>query len=284
MKKFVLGFLVVLILGAGIAAGLLLVNQQQIFKQKASSPTGTATVSLSPAQGSFQRNTPNTISVNFNPNNLLISGIALRLTFSNLSVSASQIVINPALLATGDWSCPVKTITSVGSTAEINILCSDISTTGYTASTDTLLATFNLTASQVPVENPLIVSFDPQVTKITQKSDGSDIALTPSSTGSYTITDIIAGSPSPSATVIVATQSPTPTASALALATATATALATTTATPYVIPTTTPIVTPTASSSATMPPIPVTGFDTPTIVGGAAGIIMLLAAGIFLIF
>lgn len=286
MKKALIGILIVVILGLGLVVGIFLVGQTQIFKQKASSPTGTATVSLTPSQGNFQVNSVNSISVNFNTKGILISGVAMRITFSNLSAKASNIAINQSLLSSGDWTCPVKTVSDSGPIEEVDISCANTNTAGYSTSTDTVLATFDFTPSSVPVVNPLTLSFDPIETKITQKSDASDIALTPTSTGSYTIIGSLATSPTPTSPVIVVSPTatatnqatynpiptpmltPTPTGSTFSFPTATATT------TSYVVPT------PTSSSR---PPIPVTGFDTPTIILGLGGILLVIIAGGILI-
>src|SRR5260221_10824207 len=256
MKNILIGILIVLILGAGLVVGILLVNQQQIFKQKAATPTGTATVSIQPAQASFERNAANPISVYFNTKSLSISAISVRLVFSNLGVTASNVQVGQNLLSDGTWSCPVKSISSVGSSAQVDINCVISADAGFSSNTDTLFATFNLTASQVPVVNPLIVSFDSQNSMMTQKSDGSDILLTPVGTGSYTITDTIVTSPTASPLIVVESSSPTPAGTLNPTSSPIPTATATTSA----LPTTTPL--------PTQQPIPVSGFDTPTIIAG----------------
>ncbi len=270
MRKYLLAILVIILLSAGVVVGLLLVQQRQIFNQKASSPTGTATVSITPAIASFERNVAHPISVYFNTKGLLVSGVKIQLTFSNLGVTASGIQISSGLISSGDWNCPVKSVTSLGSTGQIDISCVNTSPIGYSNNVDTLLATFNLLATEVPVVNPLIVSFDPVQTTLTQKSDSADIALTPASTGSYTITDTIAGSPTPTSIVFVTSPTSTPNSTLLAQATSTPTAIATATATVAAIP--------------TKPPIPVTGFDTPTIIGAVGGGLLLLVGALVLIF
>src|SRR5258708_31058267 len=90
MKNILIGILIVAILGAGLVVGILLVNQQAVFKQKAATPTGSATVSILPSISSFERNTPYPISVYFNTKSISVSGVAVRLTFSNLGVTSSK--------------------------------------------------------------------------------------------------------------------------------------------------------------------------------------------------
>jgi hypothetical protein len=282
MKKYLFAILFILLLSAGIIVGLILVQQNQIFKQKAATPTGTGTVSIQPAIATFERNTAYPISVYFNTKGISVSQVLVRLTFSNLGVTATNIQIDPNFLADGNWSCPTKSISSTGSVSQIDISCVNSGTTGFSVATDTLLGTFNLTATQVPIQNPLILSFDGANSTMTQKSDNSDILLTPSSTGSYTIIDTIAQSPTASPLIIVA--SPTPTPSGLAL-------LATASPSPTVSPTATATAssaaiataTVTAKPSATLPPIPVTGFDLPTIIGGGAAVLLMAVGAIALI-
>ncbi len=282
MRKFVIGGIVLAILAIGVIVGIILVQQQQIFKQKAAVPTGQATVSVKPETSSFIRNTAYPISVYFNPAGIPISQVNVRLTFSNLGITASNIQINPILAASTDWACPVKNVSATGSTGQIDITCTNSSPSGFTASADTLLGTFNLTATEVPVINPLIVSFDPQISTITQKADGKDVLLIPTATGSYTITEAVSQSPTATPVVIVASPTATPLAGALS-ATASPTATATATASPLALasfaPTPLPTITPVinvATGSATAPPIPVTGFDAPTIISVAGGVILLL--------
>src|SRR5258708_7679427 len=210
MKNVVIGVLIIAILGVGLVVGILLVNQQAVFKQKAASSTGTATVSIMPAQSSFERNTSYPISNYFNTKSTSISGVSVRILFSNLGVTAANIQIGSNLLSDGNWSCPVKSISSSGSTSQIDINCVTAADAGFSSTTDMLLATFNLTATEVPIQNPLIVSFDAQNSTVTQKSSGQDILLTPVSTGSYTITDTIAQSPTPTPLVVIASTTPTP--------------------------------------------------------------------------
>ncbi|CAN5331480.1 hypothetical protein BH10PAT1_BH10PAT1_0170 [soil metagenome] len=278
MKRNILvGILIVLILGTGLVVGIFLVQQNQLFNQKASSPSGTGTVSLSPATGTYDINSTNPVSIYFNTNGVSVSGITVGITYSNLSMTASNIQIGQTLLAGGDWACPVKNITATGSTSEVDLACVNTSPAGFSSTSDTLLGTFDLTANNVPVLNPLIISFVSENTVMTQKSDGTDIALTPSSTGSYTITNNISESPTPTGLIVVA--SPTPTDSATAAPSGSATASPTPTSSPLASATNSP----TSNPSATNPPLPVTGFDTPTIIGGVAGVLLLIISAAALI-
>ncbi len=278
-----IGVIVVVILALGLIVGIFLVQNQQIFKQRAATPTGQAAVSIFPATASFQRNVANPISVKFNSANIPISTIQVELTFNNTWMTASDIQIDQGFLSSGSWSCPIKNVSSNASETRVGISCYNSDFNGYIYAADTVLATFSLTATQIPPQNPLIINFTDQ-SFMTRKSDGTDILLTPTSTGSYTITDTIAGSgsatPTPTATA-TATATATPTSTATATATATATPTPTSTSTATATPTGTGTAAPT--SIATNPPIPVTGFDTPTILAGIGGIMLLLISAVALI-
>ncbi len=189
-KKVFIGLLSVLVLIGGLGTTVFLVKQNQDTRSRASTPGGQTTVSLSPASGSLDIGTAKTMTISFNPNNIPISAVAVRLQYSysgsSPEVTAGGIQINQALLGTGDWTCPVKTVTPDAGKVKIDIACANTTTNGFTATSDTPLATFTLTANQALSGN-LTVSFDPQESIITKKDDGTDVLLTPASRGSYTI-------------------------------------------------------------------------------------------------
>ncbi|HWA51617.1 MAG TPA: hypothetical protein VG895_01010 [Patescibacteria group bacterium] len=289
MKKYLLAIIIIIILSAGVVVGLILLKSNKQFNQKAFNQNGTATVTISPATASIDLNTPQTVSVNFNTGGVLVNGISMQIDYSNIGIKASDIIINSDLLQQG-WTCPVKSVSSDGSTDNIKIGCAFTTAgTGYSNNSDTTIATFTITPSQVPPVNPVIFSFDsdPNLTVITLASDASDIALTPSSTGSFTINGAISQSPTPTPTVIVST--PTPTPSLIAAATDTPVPTSTATTAPTSTATAAPTATATSSSSTALPTaspntnLPVTGFDTPTIVGGGIGVTLLMFAAAALI-
>lgn len=218
-------FLVLFLLLAviGLSLTVFLAQKRQETRKKAAVPEGQATVFLSPSSGTYPVGQPFSTSIAFNTAAIPISGIALRLTYSysgaTPELTASDLQISPSLLATGDWSCPVKTITPEGGTVKIDVACVNINIQGFSTSTETALASFNLRAGQIPATNPTIIRFDPSQSIITRKSDGQDILLLPSSTGSYTIAPAGAtATPTPGPT---ATPTPFPTATPTPIATST---------------------------------------------------------------
>lgn len=220
--KTILAILVILVLVISIPVAVFLIRQRQEIREKAAVPTGQATVSLSPTSATYNVGQSFSVSVSFNTANIAISAVAVRLTYpysgTTPELTASDIQINPSLLATGSWSCPVKTITPSSGTVQIDIACVNTDINGYTSATDTQLASFSVVANQVPATNPTTLRFDPNLSVITQKSDGQDVLLIPTSTGSYTISGGAGPTPTPTPT-----PSPTPTGGTGGGATATPT-------------------------------------------------------------
>ncbi len=211
MKKIIISVVAVIFVIAAIAATVFLVRQRQDIRKQASVPGGQATVSVSPATETHPVGESFPVTIKFNSAGIFVATIATRLQYSNTTasqVAASNIQISDALL-TGDWMCPVKTVTTEGDMVNIDIACANTSPTGFSSSADTDLATFNLVANQTPATNPVVLSFDPTQSKIKTKADGQDILLIPTSTGSYTISG--GASPSPTPTPPGGSPTPTPT-------------------------------------------------------------------------
>ncbi len=217
-KKVVVALAITIIILLGTVTGIILVRQRQEIREKAAVPTGQATVSISPSTGTFNVGEDFTATVSFNTAGIPISAVATKLTYpysgSTPEISAT-IEINSALLTSGDWTCPIRTVTPKEGLVNIDIACVNTTITGFEAAGDTTLATIRFTVNEVPATNPTKVSFDPEQTIITRKSDGTDIALTPSSQGVYTISG---GGPTASPT---ASPSPSPTAEPTAAPTVT---------------------------------------------------------------
>lgn len=277
-RSIVASILAVLILAGGVYAGLLLVRQQQDLREKAAVPGGQARVSLFPTSGSFNVSDTLPVSVYFNTSGVAISSVKLRLTypFSGTSpeVSASNIEINQIIEGSGNWNCPTKSVTTEGQNIAIDIACANVSASGFSTSTDTLLATFKLTVNQIPQANPFSLRFDPSQSIITQKSNGQDILNIPDTqTGEATFT--VNQSSTTVTPSITETPSPTPTG----------------TKTPTATPTTRLTVTPTATTSVTATPtttsttkggadLPNAGYSIPTLIGLGMGTFLIVIAAL----
>ncbi len=267
-KRIIISLIVILVAAGGFVAGLLLLRQRQELREKAAVPGGQAEVRLSPESGTYNVGDTFTSSVFFNTANIAISGISVRLTYTYSGATpelvASNIVINSTLLASGEWTCPTRNVSAEAGTVNIDIACANISAAGFATSTDTLLATFDFTVERTPVIDPVVVRFDPSQSVITQKSDGQDILLIPTSTGEYSVSG--------------ATATPTPTTGITGTPTPTVEATATPTSTPT--PTSRVTATPTATGAAELPDA---GVSYPTIVGIGLGILVIIGAFILVL-
>lgn len=246
----VIGIIVILIIG--IAAGIFLILRRE-QKSTASVPGGQATVSVSPQTGTHQVGETFAVNLNFNTAGVAISGLTVRLKYpyagETPELSASNLTINPTLLSGGDWSCPVKKIETGTTEVTLDISCVNFSTNGFISNQDTLLATFDLKVNKTPATNPALLSFDAVKSVITRKVDGEDVLLTPSSIGTYTVSGTGGG-------LGGAGVSPTATATSTPKATA---------------KTSTVSATPTSA-----PALPESGFSLPTVIGLAAGGLLLV--------
>ena len=263
----ILGLFLVL---ASIIVTVFLVRQRQELRKKAAVPEGEATVSLSPASIIKDVGAPFPIQISFNTNGVAISAITVRLNYAYsettapIEIEGNQIQISSAISTSEDWSCPIKQTSSSGGRYYIDIACINTNTAGYTTTTDTPLASFNLVAAKVPEINPIILEFDPQQSIITKKADGQDTLLIPTSSGSYTISSELVcdlsflvaeptTTPTPTGTL---TPTPTPTPTGTPTLTPTPTSSPTPTSTPTPTPTLPPAVTPTPTPTLILTPTP----------------------------
>lgn len=208
-KKLLLALVGIAILIAGVVAGVLLLQQNQDIRKEASGPGGTATISISPESGQFEVGEEFEVDVSFNPKGISISTIAVRLSYTfeggDPEILAKTPQISSDLLSTGDWACPIKKVDIGNSIVNIDISCAYTTTTGFSSESNVLLATIPFTAKE-ETTNPVNLEFDTIQSIITQKSDASDILLTPTSTGSYSV-----GSSGTSLQTTTPTPTPTPT-------------------------------------------------------------------------
>jgi len=266
-KRVIITSLVTIVGFGGIVSGALLLRQRQDLQSSAAVPGGKAQLTLTPVSGSFEVGDSIPVSVYFKTKTsdtdiaAAVSGVAVRVTYpytgATPEISASDVEINPNLLSTGDWSCPTNNVTTVAGSVNIDIACANISASGYTANSDSLLATFNLTINRTPSAAPFTIRFDPSNSVITEKNSGEDILALPQSVGSYSI-----GGAVPTSTV----GSPTPTTSLTTSLTPTVTKAASATPTKVSI------------TSSTLPDA---GYSLPTLVGIGLGVIAIFASLVF---
>lgn len=207
VKKLVASLVVVIVAVGGFVAGLMLLQERQNINEKAAVPGGQATVTLSPATGSYKVGDTIKATVYFQTANIAISGVAVRLTYPFTGIapelSVQNIAVNQTFLTSGNWTCPTQSSSLQGGNVVIDIGCGTTAALGYKTNTNTLFATIDLKVDRAPSTSPLVIKFDPDNSIITKKSDNTDILLIPTSVGSYTIgggttpTVVASGSPSP---------------------------------------------------------------------------------------
>jgi len=185
-------------LALSVFFGVILANNRQDIREKASVIGGLATVSIEPNEGSYAIGDTIESAVYFSSASIPVSGIAVSIIYpysgSNPEVSVSDISINPDFSGSGDWVCPTQESHLEGGFVKINIACANTTATGFVAE-KTLLAKISLKVISIPFYNPLSVRFDPQLSVITQKSNNQDILAIPTSSALYYIGDIISPTP-----------------------------------------------------------------------------------------
>jgi len=277
-KRTIFAIIVLLVAGAGIIMGLRLMRERQELREEAAVPGGQAQASLFPETGLFGVGDTFPVSIYFNTANIPISGISIRLTYPYSGATpeyvASDIEINSVLLSSGDWTCPTRNVSAEGGAVNIDIACANISASGFSSSTNTLLATFDFTIERTPAVDPLTLRFDPSMSVVTRKSDGQDILLIPTSTGEYSVS----GATGPTAT-------PTPTTAIDATTTPTQVPTSTVTPTPTtrLTPTATGSASPTSTTTKGGQELPDAGVAYPTIFGIFIGIISIIGAFILVL-
>ncbi len=255
-KKIIIALLLILVVAGGAIAGLFLIRERQEIEEQAAVPTGVAEASIFPTSGSFDVGDTFPISIYFNTANNPINAVAIQLVYpfsgATPEITVGNIEINSALLSSGTWTCPVQEIKEEGTKVNINIVCAENSAFGFSANSDTLLATMDLTVNRAPSVSPLTIRFDPSKSVITHKTTGEDILLVPQSEGSYAVSgaEII----EPTITV-VPTDAPDVTVTVVPTTSITST------------PTMTPTPTTTVAASPTeAPELPDAGVSYPTII------------------
>ena len=263
-KKIFAALFIIIVAVGGFVAGLYLLKQRQNIQVPGAVPTGEAKVSISPETGTVAIGNTFDATINFNTSGIPISGVAVQLLYP-FSGTTPEVSVQSIRVSTGlsvaDWSCPTQNFKTEGGNVVIDIACANTSSTGFTSSQNTQLATITFRADRQPITSPLVMRFDNANSVITRKSDNQDILLIPVSSGSYTI-----GEPSQ----VTSTATPTPTTRLTG--TITPTRRVTVTVTPTL---TTEI---TGELTATPTALPDTGMSAPTIMGVVFGAAVVFGA------
>lgn len=188
-KRLFFVFFSIASLIGGLAAGLILVPQPQRITPKASTPLGTAYVSINPASKTVSPGESFDAEISFTTGGYPISAITVQIDYNYYGSEPPLIAgITPNLNLTqaGDWNFPIKTFSAEDGHAAVKIAAVNISQSGYIAAGDTLLATLNFTASDT-VGGSITAEFNAEQSKITRRDTAEDILMTPSDTGTYIV-------------------------------------------------------------------------------------------------
>jgi len=124
-KKVIVALLIIVVAIGGFVAGLVLLREQQNLVEEAAVPTGQAKVSITPETGNLNVGDTVQTNVSFNPANIPVSGVAVRLLYpfsgATPEVSVQSIQINQSLLSSGDWTCPTQASNIEGSNVIVDI-------------------------------------------------------------------------------------------------------------------------------------------------------------------
>lgn len=272
IKKIIIASVIILVGVAGIVVGMVLLRERQNLGEEASVVGGRATVTLSPESGNYDVGDTIPVSVYFDTDGIAVSGVAVRLVYpysgSTPEISAGDIEINSSFLSSGDWSCPVRQVSENSGEVRIDISCANISASGYTTNSDTLLATFNLIVNRVPASNPTAMVFD-RVESVITDMTGKDILLIPTSDATYSVGGVAVSSPTP---ISSSTVSPTRVTSV------SPTRVPSITTKPSATPSGTITTTLTVTPKPTKAELPDAGVSAPTVLGLGLGFVTLVAA------
>jgi hypothetical protein len=103
-KKLIFSIIGIIMLLAGVGAGVYLVRQQQLVEKKAAVPGGTAEIYLSPKTGTYALNEAFTVDIFADSKNTTINGVTAIITFpTSNDYSIQTIVPNMDLIQNTDW-------------------------------------------------------------------------------------------------------------------------------------------------------------------------------------
>lgn len=178
---------------AGIAAGLILVQQVQLLRRRAATPEGTATVYLTPESGTYRVGDTIPVSIHFDVSQDVISGVTTRVVYgytgSSSPLSVDSIEIGKNIELSSDWTCPTQDVHTQNGYLIVDIACGNTNANGFTRSEDMLLATINYSVDARPLSGKVSFGFDAERSIITDKQTNEDILSYPTSTAEFMIGD-----------------------------------------------------------------------------------------------
>lgn len=201
-KKNLLALSVVFVLAVGLVSSLFLVRRQQQIGKKAATAGGEGKITLNPPSATIYPGQIFPVAVNFRTGSVApikrISGVTFRITYPYSGTTpeldvidstgnpANQIFPDSALILSGDWVFPIKSVTRTGTLVVIEFSAINTNISGYGSLTDAPLATIFLKANRVTT-SPIALAFDITETKMTTKLEPIADILDNPVNGSYTV-------------------------------------------------------------------------------------------------
>jgi hypothetical protein len=213
-------FLFMMLLFAGLVAGLYLVGENQNLARKAVAPSGGAgKIVVVPALVTHYPGETFSTQIKLNTGGYPISSVAMRLTYPYTGTTPELDVVdqngNPANVIypeTSVGSFPINSVTRSGSKVTIDLAVVNLSTTGFMTSVDTTAATIYFKVNRAVTANPLTLTFETALSQMMTKADPPVDILNPPVNPVYTIqndttapsaiTDLAAANPTQNSAVL----------------------------------------------------------------------------------
>lgn len=252
-KKRLIGIIVslslmLLVVGSGVAA-LVLLNRPQIAP-KAAVVNGPVKIDIAPITMALQPGGSNAAKVMIHTSQRKISGIATELTFTYQGtppINMSQVTVSPAFLAASGFTCLINKVVPTATTVSLQVACT-LTTAGQGYSNNAAVEFYSvpITAGNAPTAQPVVITFNPEGTVVTDFDTTEDIVAIPQHSLAVTVGGTVPpASPSP-----VPSPSPSPTTSSSPLPSPSPS--------PSVSPSPSPTVSPSPSPSVSPSPSPTT--------------------------
>ncbi|MFH1841129.1 MAG: fibronectin type III domain-containing protein [Candidatus Shapirobacteria bacterium] len=192
MKFIKLGLLLLLLISLPLAVAL--VKQRQEIRKQAAVSGGAGSVRLDPAAVTKYPGDFFDVAIKFKtgdtePTAVAIQNLTLKITYPytgatpELDIVGSdgsplnQITPNPGLVASGDWSVPIKNVTRANGLVTVEIAAINTSFTGYKSASEVTLTTLRFKANRAAA---VTLSLDPtESIMMTKTAPLTDVLKTP---------------------------------------------------------------------------------------------------------
>ncbi|MFH1841128.1 MAG: hypothetical protein ABH807_03180 [Candidatus Shapirobacteria bacterium] len=201
--KNIFGLALFLLVALSIPLATGLIKQRQEIRKQAASDSGTGTIRLDPAMITKHPGDFFDVAIKFKTGDTetaTISSLTIRLTYPYTGATpeldivgpdgnpVNQITPNPSLMAGGDWSMPIKSVTRANNFVTIDIAALNTNIAGYRSINEATLTTLRFKINRATA-NPIILTFDTTESKMMTKTEPiTDILKIPAN-ATYTLTD-----------------------------------------------------------------------------------------------